>query len=62
MTTRDVQPGEELRVWYALYYGLKLQALPLAEDSLHEVTHIYTVTYFHSIILFSWLLTMKYVL
>lgn len=35
-TTRDVQPGEELRVWYALYYGLKLQALPLADDSTQE--------------------------
>ncbi|XP_034233362.1 PR domain zinc finger protein 15-like [Thrips palmi] len=35
-TTRDVQPGEELRVWYALYYGLKLQALPLSDDSVQE--------------------------
>ncbi|KAJ1523544.1 hypothetical protein ONE63_001392 [Megalurothrips usitatus] len=36
-TTREVQPGEELRLWYALYYGLKLQALPLADDSTPEV-------------------------
>jgi len=28
---KDILPGEELKVWYALYYGFKLQALPLAD-------------------------------
>ncbi|XP_026283072.1 PR domain zinc finger protein 15 [Frankliniella occidentalis] len=35
-TTRDLEPGEELRLWYALYYGLKLQALPLSDESAQE--------------------------
>ncbi|KAK3929095.1 Zinc finger protein 84 [Frankliniella fusca] len=35
-TTRDVEPGQELRLWYALYYGLKLQALPLCVEAIGE--------------------------
>lgn len=43
---KDIQPGEQLRVWYAPYYAVKMGAVPFNIDLTADVsTYIKTLIF-----------------
>lgn len=43
---KDIQPGEQLRVWYAPYYAVKMGAVPFNIDLTADVSiYIFTLIF-----------------